>query len=224
MISVIKSDLSITEIVKCIDTNTVLVDIRYYKRNPNAVFSPYFPIGDVPIRYSAPDTAVSLAAMMEGLRVSSSAKAINLDRFSENNYFRLKEDAKRQTIGFLRGAYGTKILSSTEAFQCLLIPTYKWILEFKLNNYITSLRKINETKKILIIEYSNKTPYDGEYTTGELLRSYILGIPPYEDVFDEVVTYICKTNHKRIYCVEKKIKRVPKPIQPLCQERTLQFE
>lgn len=195
---------------------TYIIDVRYYKSNPCSFLSPYTKWGDVPIRFSAPDTAISIAAMIEGLRVNT-CNETNQNLFHSSNFTDLvKPERIENSIGFLRGIGGHVILSAEEAQKELLYPTYKWVLNHKLQKYIINFREVAKSHNIIILDYpKNKQGmeiYTGDISIGQLLKAYIEGTTPYEEVFEEKTESTFITNYKRISGYKATVTTVPREI------------
>ena len=47
-----------------------------------------------------------------------------------------------------------------------------------------------------------------------LLKAYIEGLFPFQDVFEDMIIERCCTNYKRIYYTKKEIVRLPREIVP----------
>lgn len=192
---------------------SLVIDVRYYKSNPFSFLSPYLKWGDVPIRFSAPDTAISMAAMIEGLRVCKCNES-NKNLFHSSNFTDLVKLSRfENSIGFIRGIGGHIILSTEEAQRELLFPTYKWILDHKLQKFIISLRAVAKYHNIIILDYPRNKQgmeiYTGNISIGHLVKAYIEGTTPYEDVFEEKTESTFITNYKRIAYHKTTITKVP---------------
>ena len=182
-----------------------IIDVRYYKGNPHAYFSPFYSFGSIHISYSDPDTASSVSAVMDKLKVQDNPTC------------------------FYRGIDSHVILNMDEAKRELLYPTYKWVLDYKLQPQIVKLRNLSENMDIVILDYPKNTKgielYTGEISIGFLLKAYLEGSTPYEDVYEYKEEYKYITNHKRIHGDNRLIQRVLKGIPPLsCSKENRQLK
>lgn len=204
-------------------TGSILLDVRYYKGNPWVCFSPFFPWKNIPIRFSFPDTAVSVAAMMEGLRVFNNT-GNNASLFQSTSHKEILHNATSgSTIGFSQGIGSHIILTEEDAKKELLYPTYKWVLDYKMQNFIVYLREQAQSRDITILDYQKGTKgmelYTGDISIGELIKSYITGTAPYTDVFEFKEEHIYFTNYKRISGSRTVKTHIPGKISPLpCQK------
>ena len=133
--------------------SSFVIDVRYYKSNPWSCMSPFFKWGDVPVRFSAPDTAISIAAMIEGLRVNQYHEHDPNLFHSLNFSDYLESERIKDSSGFLRGIGSHVILSPEEAHKELLYPTYRWVLDHKLNNQINAIRAAESYQDVVILDY-----------------------------------------------------------------------
>ncbi len=227
MIQVFKTDKSYAEVMNAMP-NSFIIDVRYYKGNPYHYFSPFYRWGDVPIRYSEPDEAISIAAMMEGLRVTTDINKNNQLLFKSASFQQLIINASNfHTIGFIRGIGGHVVYNESDAINNLLYPSYRWVLDHKLDKVVKVLRMIQESKNIVILDYHKKIIgmelYTSDITIGNLLKAYIEGSTPYEDVFEYRDEYRYYTNHKRISGYKKITTRVLKDISELPSNKLRQL-
>ena len=203
MIKVLKTKISYAAISATLQ-QTLIIDVRYYKGNPTNYFSPFFTWGDVPVRYSEPDTAMSVASMIEGLRITSDCGENKVELFGSKSYKQLIDNADdKSTLGFIRGVGGHIVFDYCQAHQYLLCPSYRWVLDYKLQKHVQYIRARQMHSDIIVLDYPELTSglelFTGEISIGHLLKAYLEGTKPYEDVFEEKVVYLYFTNHKRIH-------------------------
>ena len=187
----------------------IVIDVMH----PESCFSPYFSWGDIHVPYSFPYVANSIASMLAGLTVS---KDLDINTL----LFKLKptELPKRDISGYIqKGVYSDVILDKIEARLKLIIPAYKWILDYKVQDKIRTLRDYNRTHNIIFLDNSIsidiKDPCKS-LSFAFLLKAYIEGLFPFQDVFEDKIIERCYTNCKRIYYTKKEIVRVPREIVP----------
>lgn len=208
--------------------SSFVIDVRYYKSNPWSCMSPFFKWGDVPVRFSAPDTAISIAAMIEGLRVNQYHEHDPNLFHSLNFSDYLESERIKDSSGFLRGIGSHVILSPEEAQKELLYPTYRWVLDHKLNNQINAIRAAESYQDVVILDYPKDKRgmelYAGEISIGYLLKAYIEGSTPYEDVFEYKEEYIYLTDYKRKSGHRIIKRRVPREIKALNTSDNQQLE
>lgn len=178
-----------------------IIDVRY-KHNP---FSPLYSFGNIHIPYSDSDTASSVSAVMNKLKVQENPTCYH------------------------RGISSHVILNMEDAKRELLYPTYKWVLDNKLQPQIVELRNIAKIKDIAILDYPKNTKgkymYTGEISIGYLLKAYLEGSTPYEDVYEYKEEYRYFTNHKHIHGYERLIHRIPREIPSFpCSEENQQLK
>lgn len=53
-------------------------------------------------------------------------------------------------LGHRKGVNGTELLGYIEARKLIYIPTYKWVLEHKVQSIIERLREASQTKTIVL--------------------------------------------------------------------------
>lgn len=180
--------------------NSYVIDVRANNEvDCQCTFNPFYKWGNISIPYSEPDTASSVSAVMDKLKVQDNPTC------------------------FYRGIDSHVILNIDEAKRELLYPTYKWVLDHKLQPKIVELRNLSENMDIVILDYPKNTKgielYTGEISIGFLLKAYLEGSTPYEDVYEYKEEYKYITNHKRIHGYKRLIRRVLKEIPPLTSSK-----
>lgn len=72
-----------------------------------------------------------------------------------------------------------------DAKHLIYIPTYKWMLEHKAMNIIERLRKANESKTIVLLDYNTCCDVDSPtkpLSHTYLVKAYAKGFYPYNDI------------------------------------------
>ena len=70
----------------------------------------------------------------------------------------------------------------------IYIPTYRWMLEQKAMGVIERLRKVSETKTIVLLDYNTCCDVDDEtkpLSHAYLVKAYAEGIYPFDDITPE---------------------------------------
>ena len=142
--------------------------------------------------------------MIEGLRITSDCGENKVELFGSKSYKELIDNAAdKYTLGFIRGVGGHIVFDYCQAHQYLLCPSYRWVLDYKLQKHVQYIRARQMHSDIIVLDYPELTSglelFTGEISIGHLLKAYLEGTEPYEDVFEEKVVYRYFTNHKRIH-------------------------
>lgn len=189
-----------------IESKRVKPDILLDKY-PNAVFadvtststdnslrklSPFYPWGGIPVSYSPGMTATCVEAVWQGLKVFESMD-IDETLFLNDTMRGLKRTTKKygKILGHRKGVHGDILLGYLEARKKIYIPTYKWMLEHKSYEIIQHFRNFcmeNPEKTIVLLDYQNNCNVENltkPLSHAFLIKAYIEGIYPYDDVIIE---------------------------------------
>ena len=202
-------------IIKHKSPNAILIDFK----NNNGIIrrlNPYFPYKDIPVPNSGNFVAESIGAIWHGLKVFEKR---DIDRKLMMNYLTNKNMCSQkyyvQYLGHRYGVNGLDLLSITDARRRILIPTYKWMLDYKAQDIIQELRKINEQHDIVFLEYfanSSIQDYSNSISYVSLIKAYVEGSFPCEEVYE-----MHRTHHSYIgrkYISWTTCEKRPKTIEP----------
>lgn len=216
------------------EIDSVFIDVSKDSTSPYKIFNPNYCWGRIPLPYkqniykNRQITAESLNALWEGLKVFENCD-IDISWFkSSTNGARVENEKSGKFIGIKRGIYGDCVFSEEEARERVYIPTYKWILENRAYEFVLKLRNIRQYKDIVIIDDNtncNIKDCEEPLSTGFLLKAYIEGSHPYEDIVivdKEYHTYIGRNIIQ--WCTYKRtFKEIP-PIENIIVAPTLEFD
>ncbi len=203
-------------------TNTLLA------KYPNAVFadvtstspytalrmlSPFYPWGGIPVSYSPGVTATCVEAVWQGLKVFESMD-VDATTFLNNTMRGLKRSTRKygKILGHRKGILGDCLLGYIDARKKIYVPTYKWMLEnkaYKTVQYIRKFQTENPDRTVILLDYQTNCDIDNPkkpLSHAFLVKAYIEGIYPYDDVLVE------KTVH-HYYCGRKAIQWTTKEYQ-----------
>lgn len=174
---------------------------------PNAVFcdvtsksaflglrqlSPFFPWGGIPVSFTPGVYAYCVEAVWQGLKVFENTD-IDTNLFSNNTMEGLKRSTRvfGKVQGHRKGVGGEVLLNYLEARKKIFIPTYKWMLEHKAFHTIECFRAFCQEKPnvtLVLLDYQTNCNIEDltkPLSHAFLVKSYVEGLPPYDDVVIE---------------------------------------
>ena len=204
-----------------------ILDLTSKSTSEWQVLSPFYPWGDIPIPYSSGLTAVSVEGIWQGLKVFEKAD-IDMETFQKDTMSGLKRTTRRygKVLGHRRGVYGHELFDYIQARKRIYIPSYKWMLEKKAYNLIQRLRKGNESYTIILLDYiTNCNPDDPSKPLSHayLVKAYVEGLYPYEDVLETKTIYHCYEG-KRTICWTTEVKKFKEIVQDSNKDNQLSIE
>ena len=189
--------------------------IRYKVLNPYGVLNPFYPHDKIHVPFTDGYTGVSVSAIWNSLKVFEKSDVnVNLRNCTDIDMMRRKNLG--QLIGFRQGFYNNYIMDVEEARRKILIPMFRWMLEQKTYCIIEYLREIAQQQDIVILDDSINceiTNINQPLSYAWLIKSYIEGLNPYEDIYDIKLITDVITVGQHMYNSTKEI-RILKKITP----------
>ena len=165
--------------------DAIIADVTSSAKDGLVMLSPFYPHGDIPVPNSPGVVSASVEAIWQGLKVFEQAD-VDTSLFRNVTMKGLKRTIRRfgRPLGHRFGVEGQELLGYLEARQKIYLPTYRWMLEHHCMHIIERLRKANQTKTIVLLDYdinpdvdNPKSPLSHAY----LVKAYAEGLYPYSD-------------------------------------------
>lgn len=171
----------------------ILADVTSQAKDGLIKLSPFYPHGGIPVPFSPGWTATCVEAVWQGLKVFEHAD-VDTEMFKNDTMKNLKRTVRRfgKPLGHNRGVKGTELLGYIEARKEIYVPTYRWVLEHKVQNIIERLREVSRNKTIVLLDYNTNCDVDDSskpLSHAYLIKAYVEGLYPYGDI---------KTNDKKV--------------------------
>lgn len=209
--------------------NAIIADVTSEAKDALARLCPSFPHGGIPISNSDWATASSVEAIWQGLKVFEN-EDIDTSFFTKNTIKELKRNSPNlgKMIGHRLCTNGLEILNYADARRRIFISRYRWVLDNKVQDIIKRLRKANETKTIVLLDYNTNCDlknYREPISCAYLVKAYAEGRPPYEDTYEIVTHHILFDVGGRVVSYEEKERRLKSiPLYEMPQQLELPFD
>ncbi len=156
-----------------------IIDVTSKGEMPFVKFSPFYPIGNIPIPESKNDFAESVEGIWQGLKVFANHD-IDPSKFSITNMKGMKRTMRRYgtPLGHRYGTDGQQLLDYISARKKIYVPVYHWVLEQKLVTEIEQLRTMSDKKDVVLLDYeTNEDINDGSkpLSHASLIKQFIIG-------------------------------------------------
>ena len=163
----------------------ILADVTSAAKGRLLKLSPFYPHGDIPVPFSDGVTASCVEAIWQGLKVFEHCD-IDTSLFVNTTMKGLKRTVRKygKPLGHRKGVHGTELLDYIEARKQIYIPTYRWVLENKVQDIIAKLREASKTKTIILLDYDTNADVENAakpLSHASLIKAYVQGIYPYGD-------------------------------------------
>lgn len=117
-------------------------------------FSPFYPIGGVPIPFSEGNFAESVEGVWQGLKVFKDHD-VDESKFQITSMKGLKRTVRRfgKPLGHRKGINGEDLLDYLTARNLIYLPTYKWVLDNQLAMEMKELKELATTGTLILLDY-----------------------------------------------------------------------
>lgn len=159
-----------------------IIDVTSKATDDYIKFSPFYPHKGIPIPFSAPRTAKSVEGIWQGLKVFEKAD-ISTGCFVNDTMKDLKRTVRKygSPRGHRKGVDGQELLGYIQARIQIYLPSYRWVLENRLQPELRKLRTILEQQDIVLLDYeTNGDVYDASKPLSHawLIKHYLDGTYP----------------------------------------------
>lgn len=124
-------------------------------------FSPFYPIGNIPIPFSGGKVAESVEGIWQGLKVFENHD-VDEAKFSVTSMKGLKRTVRKFGVpkGHRKGISGEELLDYITARKLIYLPAYKWVLDNQLTREIEELKKLAVGKTLILLDYETNGDVD----------------------------------------------------------------
>ena len=138
-----------------------IIDVTSRGPEPWVRFSPFFPLGELPIPFTPGRTGASVEGIWQGLKVFESAD-IDLPVMAKTTMRGLKRTLRRYgpCLGHRRGVDGEVLLGYIEARHAIYAPLYRFALEHRLQEEVQQLEAIARTQPVVLLDYETNCDID----------------------------------------------------------------
>lgn len=167
----------------------IICDVTSQAKDGLVKLSPFYPHGGIPVPFSEGWTATCVEAIWQGLKVFASAD-VDTEMFKNDTMKNIKRTVRRfgKPLGHRKGVNGKELLGYIDARKQIYIPTFRWVLEYKVADIIAKMKEASKTKTIVLLDYDTNSEVDNPakpLSHAYLIKAYIEGLPPYEDMQQE---------------------------------------
>ena len=162
--------------------DAMIIDVTSHAVDEFVMFSPFYPIGGVPVPFTEGLVAVSVEGIWQGLKVFEDAD-IDTTLFSKRDMKNLKRTTRKYgpCLGHRKRVHGEELLGYIEARKQIYLPCYKWVLENKLKKLVTAIRIISKNKPVVLLDYNTNPDVNNPkkaLSHASLIKAYIEGNYP----------------------------------------------
>jgi len=159
--------------------DATIIDVTSKGEQPWVKFSPFYPVGGIPVPFSDGVTAQSVEGIWQGLKVFEEHD-IDRTKLEITTMRGLKRTVRKfgPVKGHLKGLTGEEILGYREARYTIYLPAYRWVLQNRLSAEIAQLRAIADDSQLVLLDYETNTDVDNlskPLSHAGLIKHYLEG-------------------------------------------------
>lgn len=167
----------------------IIADVTSQAKDALVKLSPFYPHGNIPVPFSDEITASCVEAIWQGLKVFETCD-VDTSLFTNITMTGLKRSVQKygKPLGHRKGVNGCELLGYIEARHQIYLPTYKWVLENKVQNIIERLREASKTNTVVLLDYATNCDVDDPskpLSHAFLVKAYVEGLYPFGSNKDE---------------------------------------
>lgn len=153
----------------------IVIDVTSNSRDGDFVkFSPFYPHGGIPVP-GMNRTAACVEGIWQGLKTFESGEGISGETLSNGTMKNIKRTCRThgRCLGHL---YGDRLLDYIEARKLIYLPSYRWVLENRLQDLCRRLKMMSASRTVVLLDYeTNADVEDGSrpLSHASLVKAYV---------------------------------------------------
>lgn len=161
----------------------IIADVTSHAKDGLLKLSPFYPHGGIPVPFSVGVTSMCVEGIWQGLKVFENCD-VDTSMFTNDTMAGLKRTVRRfgKPLGHRKGVNGNELLGYIEARHQIYLPSYKWVLENKVQNIIEHLREASKTQTIVLLDYTTNCDINDPskpLSHAFLVKAYVEGLYPF---------------------------------------------
>lgn len=131
-----------------------ILDVTSRGPEPWVKFSPFYPLGEIPVPFSPGRFGQSVEGIWQGLKVFES-EGVDMSRFEVTNMKGLKRTVRKygKCLGHQKGLDSNELLPYIEARKQIYKPIYDWVLAHKLTAEVDLLVEAAQKGDVVLLDY-----------------------------------------------------------------------
>jgi hypothetical protein len=141
--------------------DATIIDITSRGPQPWMRFSPFYPHGGIPVPCSPEQTGASVEGIWQGLKVLV-RQDVDPSKLANTTMRGLKRSARQlgAVLGHRSGLQGGGLLTYAEARRLIYLPTYRWVLDHRLQDELAELRWLGAAQLVVLLDYETNGDID----------------------------------------------------------------
>lgn len=179
---VVESKRKKVETLKKNYPGAMIIDVTSHATDEFVKFSPFYPVLGIPIPFSDGRLATCVEGIWQGLKVFQ-GNDVDTDKFYVTDMKNLKRTFRKygKCLGHRKGIRGKELLGYIEARHLIYLPSYKWVLENRVQRLVATLRAAAQTRTVVLLDYETNcdvNDWSKPLSHASLIKAYIEGNYP----------------------------------------------
>ena len=134
--------------------DAIIVDVTSKGEMPMVKFSPFYPVGNIPIPFSEGKYSASVEGIWQGLKVFET-QDVDESKFEVTSMKGLKRTVRKfgKPLGHRKGVKGEELLDYISARKEIYLPIYNWVLDHVLQDELKELTELSKNKTLVLLDY-----------------------------------------------------------------------
>lgn len=163
-------------------SDAMLIDVTSRGPQPWIRFSPFYPHSGIPIPFTPNRTGASVEGIWQGLKVFA-YQDVDPSRLAITTMRGMKRSARQlgPVLGHRAGLEGDQLLTYAEARRQFYLPTYRWVLDHRLQDELAQLRQLGAAQLVVLLDYETNGDIDDltrPLSHASLIKHYLEGSWP----------------------------------------------
>ena len=157
----------------------IIHDVTSHATDEWVKFSPFYPHYCIPVPFSPGVTAACVEGIWQGLKVFQTV-GVATRYFANDTMKDIKRTVKKygHALGHQKGVNSKELLDYISARKEIYLPTYKWVLEHRLQKLVEKLREESKDHTVILLDYNTNGNIDdpsSPLSHASLIKAYIEG-------------------------------------------------
>ena len=141
--------------------SVTILDVTSQGPEPWVRFSPFFPHGSIPVPFSPGVSIQSVEGIWQALKVFEH-EDVDPSRLLITGMSGIKRTVRAhgRVLGHREGLAGDRLLAYEAARRAIYLPSYRWVLDHRLQPELAALRQLGEAGAVILLDYETNTDID----------------------------------------------------------------
>ncbi len=141
--------------------DATVIDVTSRGPQPWIRFSPFYPHGGIPVPCSPEQTGASVEGIWQGLKVFA-RQDVDPSKLANTTMRGLKRSTRQlgAVLGHRAGVLGDRLLTYAEARRQIYLPSYRWVLDHRLQDELGELWRLGAAQLVVLLDYETNGDSD----------------------------------------------------------------